>query len=219
MKLRNILILASALPSLLYGLGIDFSSLEPSSPEIQTQTYHEPKETVVAPKKNSKKKASLKKSNPKPEVIDYEKKALNYLKEAYPELEFQVSSIIETEGFYTTTVNLEQSRNNRKINNAFVNVNIDKRTGFIYNANLQVWSEAIFDDEDEINEKNEKFTQKVLKESLIGLSDHFKLLKDSSEDQWDNISISRLNGEQYIINNVPFSPDRTVIARLVLTGM
>jgi len=216
MKLRNILLLASALPSLTYGFGIDFSSLKPSSPELQTQTYHEPKESVVAPKKSSKKKASLKKSSPKLETINCEEKALEYLKEAYPELEFQVSSVMETDGFYTTTVNLEQSRNNRKINNAFVNVNIDKRTGFIYNANLQVWGEVAYD---EIDEMSEKKTQKFLKESLIGLTDELELLDNSSDDEWDNISIMKFSGNQYVINNVPFSPDHSVIAKLVMTGI
>jgi len=216
MKLRNILLLVSVLPSLAYGIGLDFSSLKPSSPEIQINTFNETKKDAVTTK--NRKKVSKTKSS-KIEIIDCEERAKNYLKEAYPELEFTVSSVIETEGFYTTTVNFEQSKNNRKINNAFVNVNVDKRTGFIYNTNLAVWEDAWFDKEYVESELSEKKTKEVLIESLIDLSDYFKLLEDSSKDQWDKVSVIKVKHNQFVINNIPFSKKHTAYAKKIITGI
>jgi len=214
MKLRNILFFATALPSFIYGIGLDFSkSLKPSVPEIQIETYNVTEEAVEIPKKE--KRFSLKYRRDSDE-IDCRQIAIDYVQEKYPDLEFQVSSIIETKGFYITTVNLEQSKYNRVINNAFVNVNVDNRNGDIYSANLEVWDNAVFD---EMKEFTESKIQKLLKESLIDLNKHFNLKEDVTEAEWDDMSFIRSTNETYIVNDAPFSPGHSVVAKLIVTGI
>jgi len=180
MKLRNILFVASALPSLIYGIGLDFSSLKPSIPEIQIDTFNGTEEAIVVPKKDKRFYLKQKRS-----VNKYKCKriALDYLEENFPGFEFSVTSVIETDGFYTTTVNLEQAYNGIKINNAYANVNIDTRTGMVENSIVSIWKSEnfIYNRKDKSSEKNKR---SALKEN----EEKNGVVNDLNTSSWEKTS-------------------------------
>jgi len=203
MNLKIILLIATILPALIQGLGIDFSSLAPSVPPLQLSIFNE---TTGYPSygnifymidRRRKKK------------IDYKTTSLKYLEEEYPGLTFEVNSVVESDLFYTATVNLVQTKDGKKINNSFVTINVDIRKYIIIDASCYIWEDVNFN-EDGLNdqERNEDIVA-----SLKGISKAFSL--NEGEGSWDSIEILKLDKEQYSVKNVPFSD--TVVARKIYT--
>jgi len=199
MGFKNALLVAASLPVLIKCTGLDFSSLAPSVPPIQLNSFNE---TTGYPNKGN-----IFYLDEDEEIFDFKGIAFNYLEETYPNLTFEINSIIDSEDYYFTTINLVQTIDNNKINNSFITINIDSNTGEIFNISKYIWEDTSFK-EYEMGINN---AEKEISEGLRSINKAFSL---SEENDWEEV-ILKVNDEEYSIEGIPFSD--IVVARKIYT--
>jgi len=208
-KYKHLILL---LPALI-NAAIDFEALAPDVPTTELKSYDETTGYPGDGNNGDNFYLPPKKGN----NYDYESIAKAYLKEIYPKFEFEKTSIITFKKYYSVIINFVQVNENKKINNSYVKVSIDKRIGRVIDTVIQIWDNIEFKISNR-KRSDEDFEKEIIS-STKDLNDLLSLLEKDEADNidWDDVKVERIDDESFLVNNVPYSYDNSAIVRHINT--
>ncbi|ORX60231.1 hypothetical protein BCR36DRAFT_366237 [Piromyces finnis] len=124
------------------------------------------------------------------------------------------TSMLTFKKYYSVIFNFVQVKNNQKINDSYVKVNIDKRIGKVDDFIGHVLLDAFFSSI--MLKRNEVDYREELIHSIKELNALLFLL-DESNINWNYIKVEAIDDEQFIVENVPYSLNDIALARHTYT--